>query len=60
MVAVLRLPDRVEMLNPLAPAETREHLDLFRPPVRRNDQEDVPAHRFGRRVPEQPLGAPIP
>ncbi len=52
---------RLEMLNPLAPPEPRENVQLFLLTIRRNEQSRhwLP-NRFGRRVPEQTLRTLVP
>jgi hypothetical protein len=48
------------VVDPLAPAQTGEHVRFFGPAVVRNDQENVFADRLCRGIAEESLGSGIP
>src|SRR6516162_3575183 len=53
-------PNRLKMIDPIAPPDARQHLVLFRPPLRRNDNPDVLSDCLFRRVAQDALGGGIP
>jgi len=57
---VLGATHGLEVIDPLAPPDAREHVVLFRPPILGNDQRDGAADGLRRRPAESPLGGGVP